>query len=119
MAEEYRKETENAYLDKISDICGILPKVVTRYERSIQQMTEVRTRYAYLCDIKIFLEYISEELETPIKEINAIISDTVFVPFSSSRFIVKFNFKISFIHIHFSISPSESVFYLLILQLLR
>ena len=63
MAEEYRKETENAYLDKISDICGILPKVVTRYERSIQQMTEVRTRYAYLCDIKIFLEYISEELE--------------------------------------------------------
>lgn len=69
MAEEYRKETENAYLDKISDICGILPKVVTRYERSIQQMTEVRTRYAYLCDIKIFLEYISEELETPIKEI--------------------------------------------------
>lgn len=32
MAEEYRKETENVYLDKVSDICSVLPKVVTRYE---------------------------------------------------------------------------------------
>lgn len=69
MAEEYRKETENKYLDKISEICKILPKVVTRYERSVQQVTEVKSRYAYLCDIKTFIEYLSSCIGIPMTEI--------------------------------------------------
>lgn len=47
MINQYREETENKIIDKIENLCNELPKIVTRFERSIQQYTEVKTRYAF------------------------------------------------------------------------
>lgn len=73
MSKEYRKETENVYLDKVESMCSGMPKVVTRFERSIQQTTEVRTRYAYLCDIKKFLGFVADEISVPIMDITPVL----------------------------------------------
>lgn len=70
MINQYREETENKIIDKIENLCNELPKIVTRFERSIQQYTEVKTRYAYLNDIRCFMEYLSEDLDCNIKDIS-------------------------------------------------
>lgn len=69
MENQYREEIENKIIDKIDTLCSELPNYVMRFERSLQQYTEVKTRYAYVNDIKNFLEYLAEELECDVKNI--------------------------------------------------
>lgn len=66
---DYRQQIDNEYKDKIKKLCNGLPDVVKRFDRSMQLSTEVKTRFAYISDIKIFMEYLADVLNVSIKDI--------------------------------------------------
>lgn len=53
-------DTELYYTDKTSALLSDMPDYVKKYIRSIHNRTAPRTRYEYLRDIKMFLDYIKQ-----------------------------------------------------------
>ena len=58
----YHEQEEQHNLDLIRNVCNDLPDYVKRFVRGVQQTTSPRTRLGYVRDIKIFFEYICENI---------------------------------------------------------
>lgn len=54
----YHEEKKNELIEKTREMCSQLPPYVGRFVKSIQQNTEVRTRYEYVKDLKRFFEFL-------------------------------------------------------------